>query len=182
MKSTLPGYYVNKADPDTYIKCTNSGCETIPKPTKHKDCSSNYDGQLINYGNDIVLCTKINELIKKSDNSYDVKTERYTVIPFDTTETNYLIHHAVNGEVFNFDRKNDNTYYVVKSNKDAIVFNPDINGKDYCADKNGKLMDRVTDFCSGNSSGMYYTCVNGKCTSEYQTKIGQFEKNEEKGK
>jgi len=179
--STAPGYYVNKADSDTYIKCTNSECETIQKPTEQEFCTSNNDGKLMYDGSAVVLCTKINELITKSDGSYEVKEDHYTVIPFATTEANYLVHHAINGEVFNFDRTSSNVYYVVKSNENAIVFNPEISKKDHCADKDGKLMDRVTDFCSDNSSGMYYTCVNGKCTSEYQTKIGQFENNGEKG-
>jgi len=69
---------------------------------------------------------------------------------------------------------------VVKSSEKAIVFNPLISKKDHCADKNGQLMERVSDFCSDNSSGMYYTCENGKCTAEYQTTIGKFEDNKEK--
>jgi len=177
MLNPLPGYYVNKNESESYIKCTNSGCETIKKPDESKSCSSNYDGYLI-YNNEsgVGLCTKINEIVE-NDN---INIEHYTIIPFANTETSYLVHHAIDGEVFNFDRKTDNVYYVVKSNKEAIMFNPEISEKDHCADKDGKLMDRVTDFCSNESSGMYYNCVNGKCTSEYQTEIGKFEDNGEK--
>ena len=180
-KNSEPGYYVNKDDLNTFIKCTNSGCESIPKPTKSEHCTSDNDGKLIYDGSIFGLCTKINELITMGDSSQEVKEDNYTVIPFATTETNYLIHHAINGEVFNFDRTPSNVYYVVKSNENAIAFNSEISEKDLCADKDGKLMDRISDFCSDNSSGMYYTCVNGKCTSEYQTKTGQFENNGEKG-
>jgi len=178
-----PGYYINRDDShfNTYIKCTNSGCETIPKPTEPERCSSDSDGKLIYDGSVIGLCTKINELIRKVDGSQEVKEDHYTVIPFAITETDYLVHHAINGEILNFDRTPSNVYYVVKSNKNAIVFNPEFSEKDHCADRDGKLMDRLTDFCSDNSSGMYYTCVNSKCTSEYQTKVGQFENNGEKG-
>jgi len=176
-----PGYYINKADENTYIKCTNSGCEIIPKPTKQESCTSDHDGKLIHDGSAVGLCTKINELITENGGSQEVKENHYTVIPFDTTETNYLVHHSINGEVFNFDRTPSNVYYVIKSNENAIVFNPKFKENDHCADKDGKLMERVEDFCSDNSSGMYYTCVNGKCTSEYQTKMGQFENNGEKG-
>jgi len=181
ISNPLPGYYVDKNEPEKYIKCTNSGCETISKPVEPKNCSFDYDGQLIKNEESVVgLCTKINKLSKEEEGTYVVNSELYTMIPFATTETNYLVHHAIDGDVFNFDRKNDNVYYVVKSNKDAIVFNPEISETDHCADKDGKLMDRVTDFCSNDSSGMYYTCVNGKCTSEYQTEIGLFEENKEK--
>jgi len=59
------------------------------------------------------------------------------------------------------------------------MFNPDFNEKQLCADKDGKLKEKLIESCSNNSSGMYYTCVYGKCTSEYQTKIGKFENNGE---
>ena len=182
VKSVEPGYYINNADSNSYIKCTNIGCETLQIPTESKSCTSDNDGKLIYDGFGVVLCTKMNKLITKDNGSYEIAKDHYTVIPFATTETNYLVHHAINGEVFNFDRTPSNVYYVVKSNENSIVFNPEFNKKDHCADNDGKLIDRVTDFCSGNSSGMYYTCVNGKCTSEYQTIKGEFEDNGEKGK
>ena len=176
-----PGYYVNKANSNIYIKCINYGCETISKPTEPEHCTSDNNGKLIYDGSAVGLCTKMNELITKDAGNQEVKEDHYTVIPFATTETNYLVHHAINDEVFTFDRTSSNVYYVVKSNENAIAFNPEISEKDICADKDGKLMDRLTDFCNDNS-GMYYTCVKGKCTSEYQTKIGQFENNDEKGR
>ena len=46
-KFSEPGYYKNKANSNTYIKCTNSGCETIQKPTEQKHCTSDNDGKLI---------------------------------------------------------------------------------------------------------------------------------------
>jgi len=180
VKPVEPGYYINNAD--SYKKCTNIGCETLQKPTEPKSCTSDNDGKLIYDGSDVVLCTKMNELITNDDGTFELNKNHYTKIPFATSETNYLVHHVINGEVFNFDRTPSNVYYVVKSNENSIVFNPEFNKKDHCAGNDGKLMDRVTDFCSGNSSGMYYTCVNGKCTSEYQTIKDEFENNGEKGK
>jgi len=178
ISNPLPGYYVNKDDTDEYIKCTNSGCDPIQKPKNTEECKSENDGKLIYNGSAVVLCTKINEL---NTGGSDVNENHYVGIPFAKTKTNYLVHHSINGEVFNFDRTSSNVYYVVKSNQNAIVFNPLISIEDHCADNDGKLMDRISDFCSDNSSGMYYTCENGKCTSEYQKIKEKFEDNGEKG-
>ncbi len=92
---------------------------------------SDNDSILIYDDSTVVLSKKMNELIINDDGSYKVKEDHYSVISFATTETNYLVHHAINGEIFNFDRTPNDVYYAVKSNEIAIVFNPKISKKNH---------------------------------------------------
>jgi len=158
ISNPLPGYYKGG---DTYIECTKTGCNmnTIPNKT-----GCDVDGKLINKNGAYVLCTKINKL---SADGKSIENNNYAEIPFtDEGEVDYLVHHA--GEVFNIDSSVNDVYYVVKSSANSIVLNLKYNKEYYCADKNGKLMDRKYDFCSKESSGMYYTCEEGKCSSVSQ--------------
>eukprot|EP00833_Pecoramyces_ruminatium_P004973 jgi/Orpsp1_1/1179005/evm.model.c7180000067538.1 len=43
MSNPLPSYYINTADSNVYIKCTNFGCEIIQKPKETKTCTSDED-------------------------------------------------------------------------------------------------------------------------------------------
>lgn len=76
MSNPLPSYYINTADSNVYIKCTNFGCEIIQKPKETKTCTSDEDSKLIYDGSAVVLCTKMNKLITKSDgngNGHEIK-------------------------------------------------------------------------------------------------------------
>jgi len=165
---TTPGFYVLVGE-DNYAKCTaKDGCASVSKPSDvdKTSCTQVDDGKLVLLDNDnVVLCTKINQL--KDDDTTD--TNKYTAISFtnspDTTDR-YLIHRA--DGVFNFDAINA-AYYVVKTTTTSITYDgayPNVDNQ--CADTSGKLQDRKTDFCSPNSSGMYYTCKKGKCVAEEQ--------------
>ncbi len=164
-----------------YIQCTNTSCRSLPLNNMKNKCDASTNGKLIKTGRFYSLCTKINQLDMTTSK---VNSESYVSIPFKDSESEndrYLIHHA--GEGFNFDRTTTTTYYVVHRNATAIVFDPTFeNVKDHCADTSGLMMDRVSDFCSHNSSGMYYTCTTGKCMAEYQTNENHFENNGEKCK
>jgi len=179
-----PGYYKNKGktdDNDEFIQCTSTGCSTIKKEASA--CAAGNDGKIVTSGN---LCTKMNEL-NLGGAQPALENTKYIEIDFDTSNNNYIVHHA--GDVFNFNGDHFNTYYVVKKDRDYIVFDPSFIGgntageegqynvEDYCATKDGLMMDRKTDFCSNASSGMYYSCVYGKCTSESQLDSTQKEDN-----
>jgi len=173
----LPGFYMSKCDSNKYIQCSNKLCTSKSLPEDEQECDSTVDGKLIKTNSVFSLCTKIN----KWNSQNDINSENYISIPFSNTENEndkYLIHHK--GEIFNFDRTITITNYVVSKNLTTIVFDPLIKDfKDQCALTSGIIVDRLNDFCSSDSSGMYYTCTLGKCTSEYQTSIGQFEKIDE---
>jgi len=160
------------------IQCSSATCQSISFPNIKKECNASTDGKLIKTGKNYSICTKINQF---DTSKSTINLENYISIPFTASEHDddrYLIHHA--GEVFNFDHTATTTYYVVRRNATAIVFDPTFESvKDHCANTSGLMVDRVTDFCSSDSSGMYYTCTNGKCTSEYQTKKEHFEDNGE---
>ncbi|OUM69772.1 hypothetical protein PIROE2DRAFT_2194 [Piromyces sp. E2] len=178
-KNPLPGYYMDKEKNTKVIKCTYSGCDKIDKPTISKrvdSCTSEHDGKLTFVGpitsSTVKLCTQINKFTDGNFNS--ILDKNYAGITFaeigaeENSEERFLVHQATAGEVFSFDRSPDNTYYVVKTTTDSIVLDIAYNKVDYCSDTSAKMMDRLQDFCSANSSGMYYTCENGKCIAESQ--------------
>ncbi|KAG4082923.1 scaffoldin [Neocallimastix lanati (nom. inval.)] len=150
---TYPGYYKikdNEGNPSDKIRqCTAKECTVIDIP-KGGECSSEEDlGKLYLDGEEVKLC---------ATNS----------IGFSDKEENYVVMHATEGDVFNFDRSK--TFYLVKVTADAIYYDVTAETpKDYCADTDGKLISRKEDFCSSKGSGRYYTCKNGKCDSKLQT-------------
>jgi len=178
-RNPLPGFYENKSE-GYLITCKSTGCtktykNEFVKPTSN-ECTAEDDGKF-KYVGDGIVCTKINKLKSDGHGGYTVEENNYAGIPFENGDDHYLIHHAINGEVFNFDRSK--TYYAVKVNSDSIIFDSGIDDSNYCADSESKIIDRKTDFCSNDSSGMYYTCDIGKCTAEYQTNLDHFESNGE---
>jgi len=173
----IPGFYMNKCNNKKYIQCSSKFCTSKILPEDDEECNSSTDGKLIKTGNIFSVCTKINKLNTQAN---EVDSTKYISIPFTTSNVNdrYLIHHA--GDIFNFNRSTLTTYYVVSKNTTSIIFDPTYeNVIDYCANTSGLIIDRISDFCSSDSSGMYYTCTTGICTSEYQTKKGYFENNGE---
>ena len=97
------------------------------------------------------------------------ESENYFGIKFEDSvdaQERYIIHYA--GDVFNFNHIFSATYFVVQKTKNAIILDTSYVAVDHCAKTNGLMIDRLTDFCSNDSSGMYYTCSNGSCLSEYQ--------------
>lgn len=157
---TYPGYYKikdNEGNPSDKIRqCTAKECTVIDIP-KGGECSSEEDlGKLYLDGEEVKLCaTKLID-------------DTYSSIGFSDKEENYVVMHATEGDVFNFDRSK--TFYLVKVTADAIYYDVTAETpKDYCADTDGKLISRKEDFCSSKGSGRYYTCKNGKCDSKLQT-------------
>ena len=149
--------------PDQFIQCFSDGsCQANLLPTSNEECTALKDGKLIKTNNRFVVCTKINRLNIPDNN---VETN-YVGIPFTGDNEQYMIHHASN--IFSFDRTSSTTYYVAIKNSTALVVDPSYSCVDKCADTSGLIIDRIIDFCNPISSGMYYTCTNGKCTSEYQ--------------
>jgi len=174
----IPGFYMNICNSNKYIQCSShASCQSKVLPTEIETCNSSKDGTIIKSENGFSVCTKINQL---NADGTEI-TSNYVGIPFTASdpETNrYFIHHA--SEVFNFSHSTKNTYYIVSKNTTAIVFDPSYpDDDDQCANTSGLIIDRLTDFCSPNSSGMYYTCTTGHCTSEYQINEGEFESNGE---
>lgn len=164
------GYFKNQGGLNKFILCTQTGCEIIKEPTD-TTCTSTTDGKLIKTvdDNQVKLCTKINKLIDEDEdvNGYpDLDRNHYTTIPFEDGE--YLVHHAQDGDVFNFASDRTIVYYAVVTSSNAIAFNPSFSKTDHCATSTGKLVDRPNDFCSDDSSGMYYTCTQGLCSAEFQ--------------
>lgn len=165
-----PGYYKNASG--DYIKCTNTECSNVEKPLS-TECGETTDGQLISDSTDniVKLCTKINNLVINEDKTLTLQNNKYAKIEFGESDDYYIVHHNEKSP-FNFDTY---VYYVVKKTANSINFYPkyeygNANAKfeDYCATNGGMIIDRRTDFCSNNSSGMYYQCENGKCLSESQ--------------
>lgn len=183
-----PGYYLNQqatGDADRYIACPSSGhCYFLAAPTETSTCTDDQEGQLIlNRKNEVLLCTKFN---------YYEKMEGYIVlintgmvlsesVEDETINANerYLIRQSNNDDVksvFNFnDLSIAQTYYVVKRDEKSLVFDPQFNAESdpnpvrlACADTSGKVIDHATDFCHWRSSGMWYTCRNGRCEARYQ--------------
>jgi len=168
---------MNKCKEKRYIKCSSKGCKSRKLPTENEECNALTDGKLIKMADGLVVCTKINEL---NSTISEVNTSKYIGISLSSVNENdrYLVHHA--GDVFNFERMTSNNYYVVSKNTTFVVFDPmykDV--KDHCASISGLMMNRTSDFCSSDSSGMYYTCTTGKCTSEFQVDKDHFENNGE---
>jgi len=174
----VPGYYMNKCNEERYIQCSSKGCKSKKLPTVNEGCHTSTDGKLIKMDDELVVCTKVNEL---NYTSKEVNTSRYvgiSFLPSTNEEDRYLIHHA--GDVFSFERTTSNNYYVVSKNTTSIVFDPNYKYvKDYCTSISSLIVNRLEDFCSSNSSGMYYTCTTGKCTSEFQVDLDHFENNGE---
>jgi len=96
-------------------------------------------------------------------------------------ETRYVVHYG--GDVFNFD--NSATNFVVQITKNSIVFDPTFGSveenNDYCAKDSAEVVSRKIDFCSCESSGMYYSCAYGKCVAESQLDSSVKESNNAKG-
>jgi len=174
----IPGFYMDIYHPDQFIQCSRDGsCQSKPLPTTSEKCNASKDGKLIKMDNGFAVCTKINYLNIQTN---IVETDHYVSIPFMDSIYNdrYMIHHA--SDIFSFDRTSSTTYYVATINSTAIVFDPSYpNTADLCADTSGLIIDRIIDFCSPNSSGMYYSCSGGKCTSEYQIRNQPDENNGE---
>jgi len=97
------------------------------------------------------------------------ESKKYFGIKFEDSvdaQERYIVYYA--GDVFNFNHIFSATYFVVQKTKNAIFLDTSYVAVDQCAKTNGLIIDRLTDFCSNDSSGMYYTCSNGSCFSEYQ--------------
>jgi len=160
-----PGYYKNASD--DFIKCTSTECSKV-QPLSIA-CGNNSNGQLI-YDNvepnrTVKLCTKINSLKVNDDSSLELEDEKFATIEFGESTDSYIVHYNKESP-FNFDT---HAYYVVKKTEYSICYDsqyPKVN--DHCAANDGKMIDRRTDFCSNDSSGMYYQCIVGKCSAESQ--------------
>jgi len=167
----IPGFYIDICNSNQYIQCSGSGsCQSLSLSST-QECGASTDGKLINTSKGVVVCTKMNVLSQEGTNK-----NNYVGIPFTPSSSDddrYLIHHA--NDIFNFDRTNSTTYYVIQKNTTAIIFDSTYNKDDQCADTSGLIIDRITDFCNFSGSGMYYTCVDGKCTSEFQLDRDHFE-------
>jgi len=83
------------------------------------------------------------------------------------------------GNIFNFDRSAK--YYVLKVKEKSITFDPTAEFTDQGALTSGQVVDRKTDFCDSNSSGKYFTCIRGKCTSKDQNNYDNDKSDEDVG-
>jgi len=195
INNPTPGFYIDKKSSsegwDTVIHCYADNRNCVMMDPSESPCDEENDGILIKTDTgSIGLCTKINQLnhVTTTD-SYSV-TPVYTVIPFLKEEKEeeeeeeatsplkkqYIVHHTKNSNnVFNIDSYSKDAYYVVSVSTDAIILDVSVTEEDLCADTSGELVDRRSDFCSDRSSGMYYTCIRGKCSAEEQYNPGTFE-------
>jgi len=120
------------------------------------------EGRLALVNGEVQLCSRA--LIydhPESENYFGIKFENSV-----DAQERYIVHYA--GDVFNFNHISSASYFVIQKTEDAITLDTSYTAVDHCARTNGLMIDRLTDFCSNDSSGMYYTCSNGSCFSEYQ--------------
>jgi len=178
----LPGYYINQkatGNEDKYIQCNSfKSCSFVPAPTEIESCTDENEGQLIlGIKNNVQLCTKINYFNKYEGHIELINTGMDLLNYKDSENKRYVIRHSMNNEVFNFDISTTaSTYYIVKKDEKSIVFDPKFNNensgtivKNACADTSGLILERIYDYCNHKSSGMYYSCLNGKCYARYKT-------------
>jgi len=178
----LPGYYINQkatGNEDKYIQCNSfKSCSFVPAPTEIESCTDENEGQLILViKNNVQLCTKIN-YFNKYEGHIELINTGMDLLNYKYSENKrYVIRHSMNNEVFNFDISTTaSTYYIVKKDEKSIVFDPKFNNensgtivKNACADTSGLILERIYDYCNHKSSGMYYSCLNGKCYARYKT-------------
>jgi len=179
-------YYINAADDgDTIIKCDGKSreCEIITKPSNDDTCSSSKDpiGELRSDGNgEIGVCAAYPLRNPTDTDSF------YHLITFVNPESlsdRYLVGHN-SDTIFGFDQDNDVTYYALEVSENAITFDNNYNSPDdqsvLCME--GKIVNRLIDFCSPYRSGNYYNCTLGKCTSRYWSQIDTLNLNDYSGK
>ena len=145
------------------------------------DCTDNNTGKLIKKGSDVALC--LGNFAPPEEGTATTSSKRAaTITTFPTlafaTETgvNYLVQHVKStSNVFSFD-SSANFYAVVRPDANSIVLDSDYGNEttpkeDKAALKtDGKLIERQDELCDiGNSSGRYYSCKNGVCTSTKKT-------------
>ncbi|ORX43067.1 scaffoldin, partial [Piromyces finnis] len=157
-KNPLPGYYKYKdiEGTDNYVKCDRyEKCEDITSSLLTKS-----------------ICKVNGELIinSRSENKVGICLENkaYTFVEFGENDKNYVV--SQNVELFGFDAKT--THVLLKISTNSITFdNTAKDFEDQCVlkgDNNGYIVDRKVDFCSTDSTDMYYTCKSGKCTTKKQ--------------
>ena len=174
-----PGYYVNSAKERTYIECDgqSSKCKVVNTDPSNTDCGANVKGKLIsNTDGNVGVCAEY-------QNYSDANDKRYELIKFVETQENdhYLINYNENS-IFSFDYDKKVTYYAVKVSDVSIALDSEYNVNDQCVlFTDGKVVDRFVDFCSGSSSGNYYTCENGKCESRFYTDYDTVKQNNYSG-
>ncbi|KAL6632781.1 scaffoldin [Neocallimastix sp. 'constans'] len=170
---------------DSYFECRqcdsgddchdNKKCTTAASP--QSSCDNTSVGKLFKDQNNIKLCLgKIGSSTTYASLDFGKDDNEY-----------YLVKHTKNenGNVFSY--ATNANYYVVKSNsaENGIILSDDNiqpNSGTFldCAESSGKLITRIEDFCSADSSERYYTCKNGVCQSKEQLPgVGGFDDNGE---
>ena len=169
-----PGFYKSG---NTYIQCKNYGfCEVV---TPTGDCTDDNTGKLIKKGSDVALClgnfAPPEEETATTPSKRAATTATLPTLAFGAATDHYLVKHVPGDNVFSF-AKNANFYAITCPDANSIVLDSDYGDddepeKDKAALKNdGKLIDRQDELCDiGNSSGRYYSCKYGVCTSTKKT-------------
>jgi len=151
----IPGFY--KTVKGKYVQCKSFGaCEEV---TPASSCTG---GKLATVDSKTGLC--LGGVFGST-----------TILEFATAAgDNYLVTHTANDDdVFSFAKSNVN-YYVVKQDVNAIVFDGTtaIAADSAALKTNGKIIDRTAELCDiSNSSGRYYSCTDGICTSTLKTGV-----------
>jgi len=150
----VPGYYKSGS---IYIECPAFGsCKTIAAPSTEA-CSADNVGKLVTINSSVGLCLG------------SFKGSNFATAPFAASDTStYLVQHKA-GTIFSFDRTAN--YYTVSVTEKAITLKVDsTKQEDFAAKSDGKLISRTDELCDiDNSSGRYYTCKKGVCTSTLKT-------------
>jgi len=147
-------YYIEcKRNDNGNISCTK---KDLPKINSENECNNESTGKLINIENEYVFC------LGKFGFNYPYIKLRGSKEEYGKYG-NYFVKHTFPSTKNVFSFESEALYYVVKYDKYGIAFDKNLNYTDHCADTSGIAITRKEDFCSSNSSGLYYTCKNGIC-------------------
>jgi len=149
-----------------YIECNredngNISCskKDLPKKNKENKCNNESTGKLINIGHEddeYVFC------LGKFGFDYPYNYP-YIKLRGSNKYGNYFVKHTFPSTKNVFTFESEALYYIVKYDEYGIAFDENLNFTDHCANTSGRAITRKEDFCSSNSSGLYYTCKNGIC-------------------
>jgi len=158
----VPGYYKFAGKADNFIECGNEECKIIEK--NNIMCDGNNIGKLVENGNGVCIG------FTTYSNPKNAEIDKFKIVQFGSTKERYIVPFN-KGTAFGFDK--DYTHYALQVTENSITFDRTYKSEvDQCVDGNGYIINRLKDFCSSTSSGKYYNCDNGKCSTMWQDDYG----------
>ncbi|ORX48692.1 hypothetical protein BCR36DRAFT_584245 [Piromyces finnis] len=167
----VTGYFVGPTG--FYVQCIKSkGCKLMANPDGSESLPSKYTFGNMDYFDDSLYLNmghyqeeeegKMINYFFKFPMSY--KPEKKYLI----SHNPYYYESGKKVGIFNWHDEAD--YYVVNYGRNYVLFDSTFNKHEYCSINNNKLLINNKDFCSAESFGKYYDCIDGICKSKDKTK------------